>query len=295
MWSQSHRRADLVHQGKTQVRSRTAMSSACRSGTTGESTGSWVSGFHGSSTGSHGDRPGGAAPLADLAGGDRGLAALQDGRQAVETQRVLGEVDVAGRPSARLRGFETGAERPPQPPTPRSGRGRSGLGRARRRPWRGGRRASRRSRAGGAGAAMPVMASSRSRASARSRTPWISLVPSKETCCRSMVKCRSSNLARRRCSTSSGMNRAVASSTSRVSWTGPSSCATGAACRSTNAAASGERVIVFSATRRARHAGKPPLDHPSPRPRAAGAGAPAPGRRSASRTPWTVRWRRRTR
>ena len=43
VWSVSQRRADRVHQGKTQVRSRTAVISACRSGTTSVSTGSWAS------------------------------------------------------------------------------------------------------------------------------------------------------------------------------------------------------------------------------------------------------------
>ena len=43
VWSVSQRLADLVHQGKTQVLSRTAVTSACRSGTTSVSTGSWAS------------------------------------------------------------------------------------------------------------------------------------------------------------------------------------------------------------------------------------------------------------
>ena len=70
----------------------------------------------------------------------------------------------------------------------------------------------------------------------------------------SMSKCRPSAAALRRVSASSGMNRAMASSTSRSSWQGPILCATCATCASTNAAASGDRATVARAMRRARQA-----------------------------------------
>ena len=48
MWSASQDRAGRVHHGNTQIWSRTAITSRCRSGTTGVATGSWAVG---SSTG----------------------------------------------------------------------------------------------------------------------------------------------------------------------------------------------------------------------------------------------------
>ncbi len=61
-------------------------------------------------------------------------------------------------------------------------------------------------------------ASSRSRASARSRVPWTSTQPSKETWRVSMSKCRPSWAATWRARASSGSNRTRASSTVRSSW-----------------------------------------------------------------------------
>jgi hypothetical protein len=70
---------------------------------------------------------------------------------------------------------------------------------------------------------------------------------------------RPSQASRRRASASAGMNRPIASSTSRSTWLGRVLCATGATCRSTNPAACGLSRIVCSATRRARHAARSPL------------------------------------
>ena len=81
-------------------------------------------------------------------------------------------------------------------------------------------------------------AASRSRASARSSSPWIWLVPSKETCWCSMVKCRPSAALAASAAAWSGMNRAMASATSRSSAAIPIRCANGATWASTNAAAS---------------------------------------------------------
>ena len=75
----------------------------------------------------------------------------------------------------------------------------------------------------------------------------------------SMVKDRPSAACRRRRSASSGMNRPIASSTSRSSWAGRTLCATWATWRSTYAAASSDRTMVARATRRARQAGRSPL------------------------------------
>ena len=111
-----------------------------------------------------------------------------------------------------------------------------------------------------------VTAASRSRASARSSSPYTVLVPRREGWRVSTVKDRPSAAWRRRRSASSGMNRPIASSTSRSSWAGPTLCATWATWWSTYAAASIDRTHG-----RAGDPAGPPrrqvaLDHPGPDP-----------------------------
>ena len=96
VWSVSQRRAGRVHQGKTQVWSRTAVISACRSGTTSVSTGSWASR---SSTGFTVILPAVCAPVADLAGGDQLVAVLQP-RRARRLRGRPGRGGRRGRPAA---------------------------------------------------------------------------------------------------------------------------------------------------------------------------------------------------
>ena len=99
---------------------------------------------------------------------------------------------------------------------------------------------------------------SRSRASARSSSPVSWLVPPKETCWWSMVKCRVSAARLASSAALSGMNRAIASAISRSSAAMPMRCANGATWASTNAAASADRLRVDSAIRRARQASRSP-------------------------------------
>ena len=138
-------------------------------------------------------------------------------------------------------------------------------------------------------------AASRSRASARSSSPYTWLVPRSDGCLVSTVKDRPSAAWRRRRSASSGMNRPIASSTSRSSWAGPTLCATWATWRSTYAAASIDRSMVARATRRARHAGRSPLIDPGPDPARGGSGARRPRRGRPCRPRSAARSRRRTR
>ena len=86
MWSASQDRAGRVHQGKTQVWSRTAITSRCRSGTTGVSTGSWAVGVEDRF---HDHLAGRTAQVAELAGGDQVVAVFEAGGE-----RVVGDVDV---------------------------------------------------------------------------------------------------------------------------------------------------------------------------------------------------------
>ena len=139
-----------------------------------------------------------------------------------------------------------------------AGRGRAGCGRAGRRRWSGVRRGSRWIPAPAARAHPCATAASRSRASARSSSPVSWLVPPKETCWWSMVKCRASAAFSASSAAWSGMNRAIASAISRSSAARPMRCANGATWASTNAAASWDNMNVASAIRRARHASRSP-------------------------------------
>ena len=101
-------------------------------------------------------------------------------------------------------------------------------------------------------------AASRSRASARSSSPVSWLVPPKETCWWSMVKCRLSAALLASSAAFWGMNRAMASSMSRSRAAIPMRCANGATWASTKTAASWDSSIVASAIRRARQASRSP-------------------------------------
>ncbi len=96
-------------------------------------------------------------------------------------------------------------------------------------------------------------ASASARASGSSRLASIAMVPSKDTCWVSKVTCRLSADLSSAFSTSSGMNRTRASSTSRPNAAGVNRDAHQNTCSSTYVAASRVRARVVCAINRARH------------------------------------------
>ncbi len=101
-------------------------------------------------------------------------------------------------------------------------------------------------------------AASRSSASARSSSPSTKVVPAKETWSWWKVTWRRSAASLASAAAFWGMNLATATATSRSRAVNPIRWANPATWSSTNPAASQDRDMVVSATRRARHAGRSP-------------------------------------
>ena len=144
------------------------------------------------------DLPGRTAPVADLPGGDQLVAPFDPRGAGLSGQGGVGEVDVEHQvPSGVALGVGAGSRqaRPAGGPGP----GSAAVGRAHRPRPHGAHPGCPASRGPSTAAATAATACSRSWASARSSSPCTSKVPSTESWRCSMVKCRPSARARRRC------------------------------------------------------------------------------------------------
>ena len=237
-WSRSQASAGRVHHGNTQVRSRSVAWAASRSGTWYWSTCEVLAQVD--HRPHRHDGAGGAAPGADLVGVDERAGVRHPGQVQPRVGRGVGCRDRVARRGARAA--------PPGDPEP----GPEWLGRSVSRssgelvpghlPERlrsGARPATRWSRGRPTGRHRPR---GRCRGPGRRRgrpRPRTHTVPSKDTWPVCTCACRPSSAASRRRRASAGMNRTIASSTSRSTPLGRIRCANGATWSSTNPAAAG--------------------------------------------------------